>query len=215
VTPGNKLWLNPAVSKPPRNLDRARDLLKSAGFTWAPDGGLLAPGGERVAFTIMVAAGNAPRGSMATIIQEDLRALGMRIDIVPLEFRAMLDRVTNTFEYEAAVMGIASGDVDLNSDVNVWLSTGSTHLWHLHENHPATPWEFEIDRLMQEQVTSTQFKQRKQFFDRFQVLVSENLPIICVATPNILVGAKANLGNFRPAILEPYTLWNVEELFWR
>jgi len=215
VTTGNKLWLNPAVPKPPRDLDHARDLLKSAGFSWTQDGSLLAPGGERVAFSIMVAAGNAPRVSMATIIQEDLRALGMRIDIVPLEFRAMLDRVTQTFEYEAAVMGIASGDVDPTSDVNVWLSTGSTHLWHLHEPRPATAWEAEIDRLIQEQLTSSQFKERKQLFDRVQELIADNLPIICLATPNILVGAKANLGNFRPAILEPYTLWNVEELFWR
>jgi peptide/nickel transport system substrate-binding protein len=163
----------------------------------------------------MVSAGNAARVSMATIIQEDLRDLGMRVDIIPLEFRTMVDRVKNTFEYEAAIMGIASGDVDLNSDVNVWLSTGSTHLWHLNELRPATAWEAEIDRLMHAQVTSTKFKERKQLFDHLQELVADNLPIICLATPNILVGAKANLGNFRPAILEPYTLWNVDELFWR
>lgn len=69
--------------------------------------------------------------------------------------------------------------------------------------------------MSQQQLTNTQFKERKQSFDRVQQLIAENLPIICLAGPNILVGAKANLGNFRPAILEHYTLWNVEELFWR
>ena len=29
------------------------------------------------------------------------------------------------------------------------------------------------------------------------------------------VGAKAGLGNYRPAILDPQVLWNVDELFWR
>jgi ABC-type transport system substrate-binding protein len=72
-----------------------------------------------------------------------------------------------------------------------------------------------MDRLMQQQLTTVQYKERKQRYDRVQLLVAENLPIICLATPNILVGAKANLGNFRPANLEHYTLWNVEELFWR
>jgi peptide/nickel transport system substrate-binding protein len=215
VSPGNKLWLNPAIPKPQRNLDTARNLLKSAGFSWSQDGDLLASGGDPVAFSILVSAGNAARVSMATIIQQDLRALGMRIQIVPLDFRAMVDRITNTFEYEAAIMGIISGDVDLNSDMNVWLSTGSTHLWHLHEARPATDWEAEMDRLMEEQVTSTQFKRRKQIFDRLQELIADNLPIICLATPNILVGAKANLGNFQPAIMESYTLWNADELFWR
>jgi hypothetical protein len=36
-----------------------------------------------------------------------------------------------------------------------------------------------------------------------------------VAAPHVLVGAKSNLGNFRPAVLDHQTLWNVEELYWR
>ena len=109
----------------------------------------------------------------------------------------------------------AGGDVDPASEMNVWLSTGSTHLWHLHEAQPATAWEAEMDRLMQQQLTIAQFRDRKQLYDRVQLLIAENLPIICLATPNILVGAKANLSNFRPANLDHYTLWNVDELFWR
>ncbi|HET7183869.1 MAG TPA: ABC transporter substrate-binding protein [Terriglobales bacterium] len=214
VTPGNKLWLNAELPKPSRNLDHAKAFLKSSGFSWAQDGTLLAPNGERVAFSIVVAAGNAPRVAMATMVQEDLGQLGMRVDIVPMEFRAMVDRITKTYEYEAALMGIGSGDVDPASEINVWLSTGSTHLWHLHETQPATYWEAEIDRLMQQQLATVQFHDRKQLYDRVQLLIAENLPIICLATPDILVGAKTGIGNFRPANLDHYTLWNVEELFW-
>jgi len=29
------------------------------------------------------------------------------------------------------------------------------------------------------------------------------------------VGARKDLCNFRPAILEPSTLWNIEQLYWR
>jgi hypothetical protein len=45
--------------------------------------------------------------------------------------------------------------------------------------------------------------------------VVENLPIICLASPHILVGAKKGIANFQPAILEHYTLGNDDELFWR
>jgi hypothetical protein len=48
-----------------------------------------------------------------------------------------------------------------------------------------------------------------------QELVAENLPLIPLVSPNVLVGAKTALGNFRPAILDPTVLWNVDELFWR
>jgi len=34
----------------------------------------------------------------------------MRVQVVPLEFRSLLDRVTQTKEYDACVMGIASFD---------------------------------------------------------------------------------------------------------
>jgi hypothetical protein len=29
----------------------------------------------------------------------------------------------------------------------------------------------------------------------------------------LLVGAKMGIGNFRPVVLDPHTLWNSEELF--
>jgi hypothetical protein len=38
--------------------------------------------------------------------------------------------------------------------------------------------------------------------------------MIPLVAPRILVGAKAGLLNFRPAILDHYTLWNAEELAW-
>jgi len=37
--------------------------------------------------------------------------------------------------------------------------------------------------------------------------------MIFLASPNILAGAKNSIGNFRPAVLEPYVLWNVEQLY--
>jgi hypothetical protein len=34
-------------------------------------------------------------------------------------------------------------------------------------------------------------------------------------SPNIVVAARQQIGNFRPAILDHYVLWNADELFWR
>jgi hypothetical protein len=46
-----------------------------------------------------------------------------------------------------------------------------------------------------------------------QSLVAEYLPVICLVSPNVLVGVKNDVGNFQPAILEPTTLWNADEIF--
>ncbi|OLB84618.1 MAG: hypothetical protein AUI17_06975 [Acidobacteriales bacterium 13_2_20CM_2_55_5] len=179
------------------------------------DGQLLDSKGKVVEFSIITSSSNNQRSKMATIIQDDLSKLGMNAHVVPLEFRAVLDRVFQTHDYEAAVMGLGGGDADPNPEMNVWLSSGGTHLWHLGEGNPATEWEGQIDQLMKKQMVELKYSRRKHLYDQVQEIIAVNLPYIFLATPDILVGAKKNLANFKPAILEPSTLWNVEQLFFR
>ncbi len=215
VTPGNKLWLDPSIAPPSHSPARARALLKSAGFSWKPDGSLVDPQGNPVEFSILTSSSNVQRTKMATLIQNDLSQLGMNTHVVSLDFGAMVDRLLNSFDYEAAIMGLADGDADPNTEMNVWLSSGETHLWHLNEAHPSTPWEAELDRLMNEQLVTLNYAKRKQLYDRVQQIVAQELPIICLASPDILVGAKNRVGNFHPVILDPYVLWNVDQLYVR
>ena len=215
VTPGNKLWLDQSLPKPGRSLAQAKDLLRTVGFRWKADGTLLDSAGQPVEFSILASASNAQRKQMATLIQADLKQVGINVQVVPMEFRAQLDRIVQTHDYDTAIMALGSGDVDPTAEMNVWLSTGGTHLWHLAEKQPTTNWEAEIDRLMRAQETEMDPKKRKRDYDQVQQIVAAQMPLVCLASPNILVGAKAKLGNFQPAILDHYTLWNADELFWR
>jgi peptide/nickel transport system substrate-binding protein len=213
VSPSNKLWVDQALPHPARSVDRARDLLKSAGFSWKGENQLVDAQGRPVEFSVITSTSNAQRTKMATIIQDDLSKLGMNVHIVPLEFRAVIDRVFQTYDYEASIMALGGGDADPNPEINVWLSNGGTHLWHLGETKPATEWESQIDQLMQKQMVQLNYKERKKLYDQVQEIITANLPYVFLATPDILVAAKRNLANFKPAILEPTTLWNVEELY--
>src|SRR2546430_1400171 len=219
VTPGNKRWANTEIKHPARSLDRARDLLRQAGFFWKDGSGgdqmLVDQHSSPVEFSILTSASNADRTKMATLIADDLKQLGIRAQVVPLEFRSLLDRVNQTKDYDACVLGLASFDADPNSDINVWLSSGGTHLWNPSQAHPATSWEAEIDQLMEQQLVAKSFEERKKSYDRVQQILDENQPFIFLATPDILVGAKDNVGNFQLTVLEPYALWNVENLFLR
>ncbi len=219
VTPGNRRWVNTAIAHPARSLERARSLLKEAGFHWLNASGgdsvLIDPDGKAVEFSILTSSSNADRTKMAALLQDDLKQLGMRVQIVPLEFRSLLDRLTQTKEYDACVQGLVSGDADPTPDMNVWLSSGGTHLWNPSQTHPATAWEAEIDRLMEQQLTAPSYEQRKRSYDRVQEILADQQPMIFLASPDILVGAKNSVGNFHPAVLEPYVLWNVEQLYWK
>jgi peptide/nickel transport system substrate-binding protein len=213
VTPAYKNWVDPAIPQPVRSIAHARQLLEGAGFKWAPDGHLEDASGIAVEFSIATSASNAQRSQMATIIQDDLKELGIKANVVPLDFRSLLDRVFKSHDYEAAVLALGGGDADPNPTMNVWLSNGSTHLWDLGEPKPATAWEAEIDQLMNQQLSTLDPKRRKKLFDRVQEIVADEMPLICLVSPHILVGAKTTIGNFQPAILDHYTLWNADELY--
>ena len=219
VTPGNLRWADTAIAHPERSLEQARRLLRELGFRWTNEASgdpvLADPDGKPVEFSILTSSSNADRTKMATLIQDDLKQLGMRVQVVPLEFRSLIDRIMQTKQYDACVLGLISFDADPNSDLNVWLSRGATHLWNPQQTHPATRWEAEIDRLLEAQLSANSFQQRKKLYDRVQEILTENQPMIFLASPDVLVGAKKIIGNFHPAVLEPYVLWNVEQLYRR
>ena len=215
VTRGNRTWYNSALPRPARSLERARSLLKEAGFSWRDDGVLQDQDARPVEFSVLVQATSIPRKQMATIILDDLAQLGIRVTIVPLDSRAVLDRVQKTRDYDACILGLGGADADPNVDMPVWLSSGDHHFWNPAAAKPATPWEEEIDSLMRQQMSARTFADRKTLFDRVQALIAQHEPMIFLASPDILAGARAGLANFKPAILPHYTLWNVDELYWR
>jgi peptide/nickel transport system substrate-binding protein len=213
VTPGNKLWVNAALPSPALSLEKAQALLRSAGFSRRPDGKLVDVHGDLVEFSIITNPSNLQRTKMATIIQEDLNRLGMQVHVVPLEFQSLMTRVFDSFDYEASVLGLQSGDADPNPEVNVWTSDGGTHVWAPAEMRPLTPWQAELDRLMQLQTTVLDYKKRKQIYDRVQQIIAQYEPVICLVSPNVLVGAKDSFAGIKPAVLRHHILWNVEQLY--
>jgi peptide/nickel transport system substrate-binding protein len=158
VTPGDRRWGNEKLAHPARSLERARTLLKEAGFSWnnGPKGEstLLDTEGKLVEFSILTSSSNANYPKMAALIQDDLKQLGMRVQVVPLEFRSLLDRILQSKEYDACLLGLVSFDADPTANTNVLLSSGGSHLWNPSQAHPATAWEAEIDRLMEQQLVA-------------------------------------------------------------
>jgi ABC-type transport system substrate-binding protein len=87
-------------------------------------------------------------------------------------------------------------------------------LWDVTRKQPGSEWQAELDRLMNAQLTATNYADRKRIYDRVQQVVAEHLPIISLASPNVLVGAKSGLRGLRPGVLSPYALANLEEVYW-
>ena len=214
VAGGNTRWIDASLPRPARSVRRAKELLAADGYKWNASGALVDPQGRPVAFSILASSSNPERTETAALLQDDLKQVGMAVEVVPLETRSLVDRVTHSFDYETALLSMATGDADPNPDMNTWLSSGGSHWWRPLQKTPATAWESEIDGLMRKQLTTRRYEDRKRMFDRVQELLMENLPLIPLVSPHILTGARRGLGNFRPAVMDHYVLWNCEEMYW-
>jgi peptide/nickel transport system substrate-binding protein len=189
--------------------------LKASGFQWNAAGRLVDASGKTVEFSLLVSTSSPERMQMAAMLQADFDQLGIAVVIAPLEFRSVLDRVLNTRQFDTVLMGLGGGDADPTPEMNVWLSSGGTHMWNPNQTQPATSWEAEIDKLMNRQMTTLDYAERRKLYDRVQEIVAQQSPMIFLVSPNVVVAQRGTVGNFRPAVLDHFTLWNAAELFFR
>jgi len=211
ISPSNKIWFNSDLKPHPYDTVSALHRLQQDGFHM--DGQTLRDrSGHAVEFSIATNAGNRARESMATMIQEDLKKIGIKVNVVTLDFNSLLERMTQTYNYEACLLGFQNVELDPNSQMAVWLSSADNHQWNPKQKTPATAWEAEIDKLMKAQAASGDEHKRKQYWDRVQQIAWEQEPFIYLVNKDALVAIAPTVKNAEPSVFRPQTYWNVETL---
>jgi peptide/nickel transport system substrate-binding protein len=208
----NLFWFHQKLQPHAFDLAEAKRLLAAEGFR--QDGrGLADREGRAVEFSVITNSGNRARERIAALLQQDLAALGIKLNVVTLDFPSLLERVTKTFQYEACLLGLVNVDLDPNGQMNVWLSSSAMHQWNPNQKSPATAWEAEIDRLMREQAGTADDRKRKAAFDRVQQIVWEQAPTLYLVNKNALAAISPALRNIQHSVIRPQVLWNVERLW--
>jgi peptide/nickel transport system substrate-binding protein len=210
-SPANKFWFNDKLKPQIYSPDAALKELAADGFRM-DNGTLKDRDGNEVVFSIITNAGNKARERMAVLIQEDLQKIGVHVNVVTLDFPSLIERITQTFDYEAIILGLTNVDLDPNGEMNVWLSSSGNHQWNPQQKTPETQWEAEIDRLMRAQASTSDAKKRKEAFDRVQEIIVEQEPFIFLINKNALSAVSAAVQGANPVILSPETYWNAERL---
>ena len=208
ISPANRAWHNDGLRYPGEDVAAAMRLLSEAGFH--KSGSVLYDaGGHAVKFSILTNAGNAARQKIATLIQQDLAAVGMQVTVVALDFPALIERLMHKQDYDACLLGLSNVEPDPNTQMNVWLSSSPNHQWNPSEKVAATPWEAEIDKLMQEQATTLLQRNRKAAVDKVQQIVADEQPFIYLVYPNTLYAVSPRLSGVQPSVFQPGLVWNI------
>ena len=212
ISPANKFWFNAKLAPHPFDPKDALRLLSLDGFRM--QGGVLRDGGGHpVEFSLITNAGNKYREQMAAMIQQDLKNIGIRLNVVTLDFPSLIERIARSFNYEACLLGLVNDELDPNAQMNVWLSSAENHQWNPRQKTPATAWEAEIDRLMREQASAFDMSERKRDVDRVQEIVWQQEPFIYLVNKDALAAVSPALRNARPVALRPQVYWNIDQLW--
>ena len=211
VSPSNHFWFNSSLEDPKYDPKGALAMLTRAGFRYENEV-LKDSAGNRVEFNLITNSGNAAREKMSVMIQQDLLQVGIKVNVVTLDFPSLIERMTRTLEYDACLLGLVNTDLDPDSQMTVWLSSGENHQWNPNQKTPATSWEAEIDKLMKEQASARTDNERKAKFDRVQQIVAEQQPFIYLINKDVLLAVSPALLGTAPVVLNPQAFWNAETL---
>jgi peptide/nickel transport system substrate-binding protein len=212
ITPGNKEWFWASVPRYGFSREKATALLQGLGLTnrdadeWLED-----ERGNEARYTVLIFRGNNVIERIANVIREDLRQIGVAMDIAPLEANSVQQRIF-AGDFDAALVEFTATDMDPANSKDFWMSTGGSHLWNMGQKGPTTEWERQIDDLMTKQATTTDQAERKRLFNEVQRIFAENLPVLYFAAPRVYIATSARLINRHPSLTRPQLLWSADTL---
>lgn len=211
ITPGNRRWFWPDLPRYEFSRAKARALLASIGLEnrdddeWVEDAR-----GTEARFTVLTYRGNTVLERSAALLRDELRQVGIAMDVVPLEAGTLHERLIGG-SFEAIFFNFQS-DLDPALNMDFWLSSGSAHVWNMSQPSPSTDWERAIDDLIRQLARTTDEGERRRLFTEVQRLFSERLPIIYFAAPRLYMGVSTRTGNLSPAPTRPHLLWSADTI---
>ena len=186
-------WYNPNVKKFAYDPEKAEQMLAEAGWTDTDGDGILDKDGKPFEFTIITNQGNEMRKNAATIIQRNLKKVGITVKIRVIEWAAFIKNFINKKKFEACLLGWGIGiDPD---QINIWNSkkTAQHQLNFISYNNP------EVDKLLELGVSTYDRAERKKHYDKFQEIIAEDQPYTFLYVSETLPIISSRFQGIKPA----------------
>lgn len=207
ISPENKIFHNPDLKDFDYGPKLAADMLEAAGYHLAKPGVRTDSKGNRLEFDLTTNTGTPERNEMCTIFKQDVESLGIKVNYRPLEFTTLVDKLDSSFDWDCVLIGFTGG-IEPNDGANFYRSSGNLHLWNPNQPTPATPWEAEIDTLLDEGASEMDPTKRAPYYWRIQQILHDQLAIIETVRQQRYASWKNLLENYQP------TVWGVYKPEW-
>jgi len=184
---------NDNVKKYNYDPQKARELLREAGWTKLNNDGVLEKDGKPFVFEIVTNQGNETRQKCAEIIQRQLADIGITVKIRILEWSAFVTNFINKRRFDTVILGWT---IPLDPDAyDVWHSskTKPEELNFISYNNP------EADEMLVKGRSTFDQKERKKYYDRFQEILAEDQPYTFLYVPDALIITHNRFRGIEPA----------------
>jgi len=183
---------NPNVRKYEYNPEKAKELLKEAGWQDADGDGILDRDGKPFRFTILTNVGNNLRKNTATIIQSRLEKIGVKVAIRTVEWSTFINQFIDKRRFEAVLLGWSIG---LDADqYDIWHSskTKEKELNFISFSNP------EVDELLEKGRRVFDITERKKAYFRIQEILAEEVPYLFLYVPDATPLVHARIKGIKP-----------------
>ena len=203
ISPANKVFHNPNLKDYDYNLKESADLLEAAGYHLARPGVRVDRHGNRLEFNLTTNTAQPVRDQMCAIFKQDLATLGIQVNYRPLEFTTLVEKLDSNFDWDCVLIGF-TGTFEPNNGANFLRSSGNLHIWNPDQEKPATEWEAEIDRLLDQGTTEMDPQERAPYYWKIQQIIHDQLPLIETVRRRVFIAYKDSLENFQPTVWGTY-----------
>ncbi|MHC5858044.1 ABC transporter substrate-binding protein [Nostoc sp.] len=199
------------------DVQKAKELLFKAGFKYN-NNQLVDAQGNRVRFSLLTNAGNKIREAMGSQIKQDLSKIGIQVDFTPLAWNTFTDKVSNSLNWEASLMGLTGG-LEPNDGANVWAPEGGLHMFNQKpqvgqkpiQGWEVAPWEAEIGNLYIQAARELDEAKVKAIYVETQRITQENLPFIYLVNPYAMSAVRNRFEGIKFSALGG-AFWNIEQI---
>ena len=211
----NSIYLNPYIKGHEQDKSVSFESLEKAGF-YQKNGILYDETGKRVEFDLYTNAGALEREAIGVMIKQDLEDLGMKVNFKPIEFNSLVNKLSNTHDWDMAIMGLTGSPLEPHDGKNVWMSKGPLHLFNQRPSNYTVDdrfdWEKELDEIFEEGALKLSYKARKALYDKYQTIIYNQKPIIYLYSPIRITAIRKKFKNIFPSALSGL-VYNPEEIY--
>jgi peptide/nickel transport system substrate-binding protein len=197
------------------DVEAAKKLLDQAGFVVDPanpngpriaKGAKYAPDGTPLKFTLYTNEGNSRRGTVGTLVQDQLKQVGFQVDFQAIDFNTLLD-IINGQTYDAFVLGWLNGYPD-DPDQTQLFSTKSDVVPG--GSNSGSYSNADVDKLMEQAraLPGCDPAARAKIYAQIQGILQKDLPYIPLYSIEGMYAASSTVSGFSPYPSQLY--WNVD-----